>query len=129
MILNTKMSTLIFIIIFLLIDYIIREFCTNTKIKQFYLKFTKKDNISIFIIVFVLFFVILTFFSYFDITLIKLKFSFDSSPDIFFNFSDSVAAPSNYVAEAPQNQSASNLNTVNAEGNVHINHPNLNVTV
>ena len=111
MITTLKLLSLFSFLFFLILDYLINNNYLGQSIKKFYFKFIGLNYFSIAFILTCIVFLILTIFNYFGFSLICFDgYLFDI--DLFKNMSDSGVN-----------------NNVKAEGNVNINHPNLNVSI
>jgi hypothetical protein len=110
-----KYLTLFSFVTFLFLDYLIKNNYLGQSIKKYYFRFIGLSYLSIVFILSCIFFIIFMLFSYFDVNLFCFGNSlFDS--DLFNFMSDS------------KNNSGSDK-SINANGNLNINHPNFNLSV
>lgn len=97
---------------FLFLDYFIRKNYLGNSIKTYYLKFIGLNYFVIAIILFVIFFVILMLFSYFDVSLISFENTNYFNGDNF-----------NFMTDSASNK------TIKAEGNININNGKVNIHI
>jgi hypothetical protein len=125
---NIKYVSLISFIIYIYLDYIIKNNYLGSSTKNYYIKFISLNNFYIIFIFNIIFFFILFPFNYFDIGL--FNFDYYSSlfeTDIFNNMGENESSSEDKTSS--ENNSNSKGKTTNVDSNIHINHPRLNVSV
>jgi hypothetical protein len=117
--LNIKYATIFSFFLFLFLDYLIKNNYLGQLIKQIYFKFIALSYFSIVLLLFIISFLILMLFSYFDISLIIFDFSL---------FEDNLIK---FISDSDDNNTSSGGNTynINTDTTVNLNHPSINVSL